>query len=260
MTGRILAGQVVLVTGGGMGIGRAIALEMARRGADVAVADLNLEAAQVVSEEVKALGCRSLALPVDVRNKVEVQQVVHDTLAALGAVDILCSNAGVSTMKRVVDLTEDEWDFNMDVNAKGVFLTNQAVLPHMIDRRKGKIINTASMAGKRSAPLLAHYSASKWGVIGFTKALAAEVGQYGITCNCVCPGFVKTSMQDREIQWEAHLRGMTPSQVFEGYVRQTPLGRIESPEDVARVFAFLASPDADFITGEAVDVTGGADI
>jgi NAD(P)-dependent dehydrogenase (short-subunit alcohol dehydrogenase family) len=161
-------------------------------------------------------------------------------------------------MNRVVDLSESEWDFNMNVNAKGVFLTNRAIVRRWLAAgARGAIVNTASMAGKMGAPLLAHYVASKFAVVGFTQSLAKEVGAAGIRVNAVCPGFVKTSMQERELVWEARLRGMTPEAVRAEMIAMTPLARIETPEDVADVVAFLASDAARFMTGLALDVNGG---
>jgi NAD(P)-dependent dehydrogenase (short-subunit alcohol dehydrogenase family) len=161
-------------------------------------------------------------------------------------------------MNRVVDLTEAEWDHNLAVNAKGVFLTNQAAVRHFLASGvRGVIINTASLAGKQGAPLLAHYAASKFAVVGFTQSLAREVAVHGIRVNCVCPGFVRSSMQDREVIWEAELRAMTPEAVREEYQALTPLGRLEEPEDVADAVVFLASDAARFITVEALNVTGG---
>ena len=161
-------------------------------------------------------------------------------------------------MAAVVDLTEEEWDHNMAVNAKGVFLTDRAAVRlWQAEGTKGVIVNTASLAAKQGAPLLAHYSASKFAVLGFTQALAREVAPLGIRVNCVCPGFVRTPMQDRELVWEAKLRGMTVEQVRDEYVSLTPLGRIEEPEDVADAVVFLCSDLAPFVTGEALNVTGG---
>jgi NAD(P)-dependent dehydrogenase (short-subunit alcohol dehydrogenase family) len=158
----------------------------------------------------------------------------------------------------VVDLSEAEWDHNFAINAKGVFLTNQAAVRHWLAAGvKGVIVNTASLAGKQGVPLLAHYAASKFAVVGFTQSLAREVAGHGIRVNCVCPGFVRTSMQAREVEWEAMLRGMTPEAVRAEYVALTPLGRLEEPEDVADAVVFLASDAARFITGEALNVTGG---
>jgi NAD(P)-dependent dehydrogenase (short-subunit alcohol dehydrogenase family) len=161
-------------------------------------------------------------------------------------------------MKPATELTQADWDFNMNINAKGVYLTNVAAIRQFRKNNvKGVIVNTASLAAKVGAPLLAHYSASKFAVVGWTQALAREVAAEGIRVNAVCPGFVKTPMQQREVAWEAELRGMTPEEVLQSYVAQTPLGRLETPEDVAGVVIFLASDDARFMTGQAINVTGG---
>ena len=188
----------------------------------------------------------------------ETAAVFDRVYKEFGGLDIVCANAGISTMNPVVDLTEAEWDANMDVNAKGVFLTNQAAVRRWLKSGSpGVIVNTASLAGKIGAPLLAHYSASKFAVVGFTQALAREVGKQNIRVNCVCPGFVRTGMQEREIEWEGKLRGMTPEAVRAEYVSLTPLGRIEEPEDVADIVLFLASDLSRFLTGEAVNASGG---
>lgn len=249
-----LNGKVALVTGAGTGIGEAIARELAEAGARVALTDIELDAARRAAEPLPD----TIALQLDVTRAESAEQAVADTEAALGPLDILVNNAGVSTMNRIQDLTVEEWDFNFDVNAKGVFLVTRAALPGMIARRAGCIVNTASMAGKRAAPLLAHYAASKWACIGFTLSAAVELGPYGIRVNCVCPGFVETSMQERELAWEGDLRGMTPAEVAEGYVRLTPLGRMETAADVARTVRWICSPAAEFVTGAAIDVTGGS--
>jgi NAD(P)-dependent dehydrogenase (short-subunit alcohol dehydrogenase family) len=250
-----LQGKRALVTGAATGIGRAIAAALAAEGVRVAVADLDGPAASATAAN---LGQGAISLTIDVSSRVSVEAVFAQAVSQLGGLDILCANAGVSTMRLVEDLTDQDWDFNMDVNARGVFLTNQAGVRHWRKTgTKGVIVNTASLAGKWGAPWLAHYSASKFAVIGFTQALAREMAPHGIRVNCVCPGFVKTSMQDREVQWEAKLRGMQPSSVIAEYVAQTPLGRLETAEDVARTVIFLASDLAGFVTGEALNVTGG---
>lgn len=256
----LLEGKIAVVTGAGSGIGRSIANHYAREGATVVVADLNDEAAEAVRSELPRNTLEHMSVRVDVTSKSSCQALYKSVFEKYGRIDVAGQNAGVSTMNRIVDLTEEEWDFNMNVNAKGVFFCTQAVLPYMIRQRHGRIINTASMAGKRGTPLLAHYAASKWAVIGFTKSTALEVAEYGITANCVCPGYVKTSMQEREVVWEAQLRGMTPQEVYDDYIRLTPMQRIQTADDVARIYVFLASRLADFVTGEAVDVTGGADL
>jgi NAD(P)-dependent dehydrogenase (short-subunit alcohol dehydrogenase family) len=162
-------------------------------------------------------------------------------------------------MGRLVDLTDEDWDHNMAVNARGVFLCSRAVARRMLERGRGTIINIASMAGLRGVPLLSHYAASKWAVIGFTKSIAQELAPY-VTVNAVCPGYVATDMQAREIVWEAQLRKLAADEVRADYVAHTPLGRIETPEDVAQAVLFLASDAAAFLTGVALPVTGGADL
>ena len=246
------------------GIGRAIALEMVREGADLAITDIDLELAQKVANEAQALraDARVWAGQLDVRNAAGVAERVEEAAKRLGGLELAVNNAGVSSMKRVVDLTEADWDFNMDVNAKGIFLCCQAEVRYFLregHRNKPRsIVNTASMAGKKAAPLLAHYSASKFAVIGFTQALALETAEQGIRVNAVCPGYVRTSMQEREVVWEADLRGITPEEVRQEYLHAIPLGRLEEPEDVARVVVFLLSDRAAYMTGQAINVTGGS--
>jgi meso-butanediol dehydrogenase / (S,S)-butanediol dehydrogenase / diacetyl reductase len=249
----LLDGRRALVTGAGTGIGAAIAHDLAAAGARVAVTDLDADAAARV-----AAACGGVAARVDVTDAASIAAGFDAAEAALGPLDLVCANAGVSSMRHVQDLTEKDWDFNMDVNAKGVFLTNREALQRWLARgTHGVIVNTASLAAKVGAPMLAHYSASKFAVVGFTQALAREVAPRGIRANCVCPGFVRTSMQSREVEWEAALRGVTPEQVLADYVAQTPLGRLEEPEDVSRVVVFLASDLSRFMTGQAINVTGG---
>lgn len=250
-----LKGKRAIVTGAARGIGAAICRALAQEGVRVAVADLDEGAAKDLA---KSLGLGAEAFAIDVRNRNSVETCFAAVAQSFGGYDILCANAGVSSMKLVADLTDEDWDFNFDVNARGVFLCNQAAVRHLLaTRNKGAIVNTASLAAKMGAPWLAHYSASKFAVLGFTQALAREVAPHGIRVNCVCPGFVRTAMQERELKWEASLRNMTPDAVFQEYVSLTPLGRIEEPDDVAKSVVFLASDLSGFITGEAINVTGG---
>ena len=250
-----LSDKRAVVTGAAGGIGQAICRALAAQGVRVAVADLDEGAANDLAD---AIGNGAQGFRIDVRDRGSVEACFSSIEAALGGYDILCANAGVSSMKLVVDLTDEDWDFNFDVNARGVFLTNQQAIRHFIATgNEGVIVNTASLAAKWGAPWLAHYSASKFAVMGFTQALAREVADKGIRVNCVCPGFVRTSMQEREVAWEAKLRGMSQTAVLDDYVAQTPLGRLEEPEDVAKAILFLASDLAGFITGESINVTGG---
>jgi len=243
------------VTGGATGIGLAIARALADAGARVAVADLDAAGAERAAREI---GEGAFGVAIDVRKRDSVEPALAAIAEKLGGYQILCANAGVSTMNLVADLTDEEWDFNFDVNARGVFLTNQTAVRYFLKTAtKGVIVNTASLAAKWGAPWLAHYSASKFAVMGFTQALAREMAPHGIRVNCVCPGFVKTGMQSREVEWEAKLRGMTPKAVIDEYIAATPLGRLEAPEDVAKAVLFLCSDLSGFITGESLNVTGG---
>ena len=251
----LLAGRRALVTGAATGIGRAIVEAFVREGARVAVTDIDLDGAQDLAE---SLGEGTRAYRLDVTDAAETAEVFQAAAAWMGGLDLLAANAGISTMNPVVDLTEEEWDSNMAVNAKGVFLSNREAVRHFLAAGEtGVIVNTASLAGKIGAPLLAHYAASKFAVVGFTQSLAREVGEHGIRVNAVCPGYVRTSMQDREVVWEGKLRGMTPEAVREQYVAETPLGRLEEPEDVAAIVVFLASDLSGFLTGEAINASGG---
>ena len=257
----LLASLRGFITGAGTGIGRAIALEMVREGVDLYITDLDGEAAEHVAAEARALRpeARIWAGQLDVRNAAGVAARIEDAANRLGALELAVNNAGVSSMVKVVDLTEEDWDFNMNVNAKGIFLCCQAEMRLFLRQGKGgAVVNTASMAGKKAAPLLAHYSASKFAVVGFTQALALETAADGIRVNCVCPGYVRTGMQEREVLWESTLRGISPEEVRADYLRAIPLGRLEEPEDVARVVVFLLSDRAAYMTGQAVNVTGGA--
>lgn len=253
--GADLKGRTAIVTGGAAGIGKAIAMALAAHGVRIVIADLDQAAARKAAAD---LGSGNVAFGIDVSQRASVEKTFAEIEQALGGYEILIANAGVSTMNRAVDLTDEEWDFNFAVNIKGIFLTNQAAVRYFErTKKKGVIVNTASLAGKVGAPLLAHYSASKFAVLGWTQALAREVAAQGIRVNAVCPGFVKTSMQEREVAWEARLRGLTPEQVIKDYVNQTPLGRLEEPEDVAGLAVFLCSDAARFMTGQGINVTGG---
>ncbi len=261
-----LENKFVGVTGAGTGIGRAICMALAAQGARVAVSDIDLDWAARVADEIRSAGQEAVAFQLDVTDRAQIEAVVSQVVSQWGRIDIWCNNAGVSTMKRFDDLTEDDWNYNMDINAKGVFLCSQVIARQMMKQApdprsglRGKIINTASMAGKRgNAPFLVHYVASKFAVVGLTQAMAGELAPHGITVNAVCPGYVRTNMQEREANWEASLRGVTVDEVRQLYINDTPLRRLEMPEDVAGTVLFLASPASDFITGEAINVNGGS--
>lgn len=251
-----MSGRVAVVTGAGSGIGAAIARELASEGATVIVTDVDEHAAQRVAAE---LGDASAAR-LDVTRAADSTRLADDVATTHGRLDVWVSNAGISHMAPFTELAEQDIDRTLAVNLKGVLLCGQAAARAMRRLRSGgAIVNLASMAGKQGrVPYLADYVASKFGVVGLTQAMALELAAEGIRVNCVCPGFVQTDMQARELVWEASLRGVSPEDVRRMWVADTPLGRLEQPEDVARAVAFLASDRASFITGEAVAVNGGA--
>jgi meso-butanediol dehydrogenase/(S,S)-butanediol dehydrogenase/diacetyl reductase len=246
--------RVAVVTGGGSGIGAAIARELASRGLKVLVTDIDVDAAGRVATEIGG-GFRQL----DVTDRASVDAAAAAAVEELGGVDVWVSNAGISHMAHFLDVEEEDLDRTLAVNLKGVFLCGQAAARAMRDGGGGVIVNLASMAGKQGrVPYLADYVASKFGVVGLTQAMALELAPHGIRVNSVCPGYVRTSMQERELAWEAGLRGIDPAEVEQLWLDDTPMGRLERPEDVARVVAFLVGEDAAFVTGEAVAVNGGA--
>ncbi len=247
---------VAVVTGAGSGIGAAIARELGRRGHRVVVSDLDAEHAARVAGQIDGSTWRVL----DVTDPDACDAVAAGVASEYGRLDVWVSNAGVSRMARFVDVTREDLGRTFAVNTYGVFFAGQAAARAMVSLgRPGRIINTASMAGKQGrVPYLADYVASKFAVVGLTQAMAFELAPHAITVNAVCPGFVATPMQERELAWEASLRGVAPETVRAMWIDDTPLGRLETPEDVARVVAFLASDDAAFLTGESIAVNGGA--
>jgi len=256
-----LDGQVAIVTGAGRGIGRAIALRLAREEASVVVTDIDVANATKVAEEAAAFGKETLALQVDVTKKSDVEQMVKETIARFGRIDILVNNAGVMAVVPLVDADEETWQFVMDVNAKGVFLCSQAVARQMITQKEGGcIINNASGLGKMAPSVglpMGIYAASKHAVVGLTRAFASELAPKGIRVNCVCGGIVDTPMWDMIDREVAKLEGGPVGSVKARFVSNIPLGRIQTPEDMANIVAYLASADADYMTGQAVNYSGG---
>jgi NAD(P)-dependent dehydrogenase (short-subunit alcohol dehydrogenase family) len=253
-----LQGQAVIVTGAGRNIGRAIALELAGMGADVVVAEQDRTTGERTAEEVRKLGRRALALQTDVTRLSDLQAMADRTVAELGRIDILVNNAGIHRSAHTVDVTEDDWDRLLAVNAKGVFFGSQAVLRHMVKAKRGNIISLASMAGKIGLKTSLVYGITKAAVISMTKSLALAHAADGIRANCVCPGIVETDMIfqiDREAGEK--LFGLKPGEYLKQRVEQIPLGRIETAEDVANLVGFLASRKSSYMTGQAINVTGG---
>lgn len=272
--------KVAIVTGaGGMrGVGRAIALRFAREGSDVVLVDIkrppeqlppdeiraNWQGIESVAAEIRALGRRALPSYTDITDSAQVERMVAAAIAELGGIDILVNNARAITGRNelVVNTTESEWDLTMSVNAKGTFLCSRAVARHFLEQgKRGKIINMSSGSGKRAHPGRAAYCASKFAIIGFTQSLALELAPYGITVNAVCPGPVDTGRLALSEELEAEREGITlqeyESRRLAQRAKQIPLGRVATPEDIANMVAFLASPQADYVTAQAINVNGG---
>jgi len=252
-----LDGQIAIVTGAGRGIGRATALELARMGADIVVAELDRAGADRTASEVKGLGRRVLIVPTDVTSRADLQAMADRARGEFGRIDVLVNNAGIYRAALPLDVTEEHWDAVLDVNAKAVFFASQAVLPAMIAQKRGNIISLASLAGKVGSRNNLPYNASKAAVISITKSLALAHAADGIRANCVCPGFVETDMWTMVSREQGALQGMAPEEFTRQRLAQIPLGRMETPQDVANVIGFLASSRAAYMTGQAINVTGG---
>jgi len=254
----VLADRVAVVTGAGSGIGKATALALARAGARVAVVDVDGAAAKVTADAVAALGPRSVALETDVGDLAAIDRMVQAVLAAFGAIDVLVNNAGVTRRAYIMDLTEQDWDRIMRVNAKGVFFCLQRVAREMIPRRSGCIINVASIAGKGYAGTSnAIYAASKGSVISLTRTAAPQLARHDVNVNAICPGVTVTALSEANVAVRARDEGLSVEEMTRRRNALIPLGRANDPEDVAALAVFLASPAARNITGQSLNVDGG---
>jgi len=253
-----LAGRVAIVTGGAQGIGRAIALRLAQEGASVVIADLKQSAAQTVADEIIAASGQAAAVAVDVRDQQQVQAMVDTAVSQFGGLDILVNNAGAGKIIPFLDTTEQDWNFMFDVNCKGLLWCSQAAARVMIAQgRGGKIINLASQAGRRGEALVLAYCASKACVISMTQSMALALAEHKINVNAIAPGIVDTPFWAEVDRQFARLMNLPEGEPKRRATATIPLGRIEQPEDVAGVAAFLASSDADYITQQCINVDGG---
>ena len=241
-----LAGKVALVTGAAQGIGKAVALLLARNGADIVVSDINLEKAEETAKEVQILGRKALAIKVDVAKSDDVDKMVQAILAQFGHIDILINNAGIARDKLILRMTEEDWDAVLNINLKGTFNCTKAVVRHMSKQKSGKIVSIASVVGEMGNAGQGNYAASKAGVIGFTKTIAREFAQRGINVNAIAPGYIETPMTEA-----------LPDKVKEDLKRLIPMDRLGKPEDVAEAVLFLVSESANYITGQVLNVNGG---
>ncbi len=244
-----LEGKVAIVTGAGQGIGKTVALTFAQEGANVVVNDVDLELAKRVADEIKSMGSKAKAIKADVSNSAEVNQLVNQTLDTFKRIDILVNNAGIDKLVPALELTEVQWDGMINVNLKGQFLCSQAVGRQMVKQKQGKIINIASIAAHVAMPGQVAYGASKGGVLQLTKVLAIEWAEYNINVNAVSPGATMTSMVEKIVKENPEILG--------NYLGRVPLRRIAKPEDIANAVLFLASAEADDITGQEIVVDGG---
>ena len=285
--GKRLAGKTAIVTGAGQGIGKGIALYLAGEGAGIVVAEYNEQTAAATAAEIEESGRRALACPLDISDAESVRGMVDEVVSRFGRVDILVNNAGVAQTKPMLDLTEEDWDRVINVNLRGTFFCLQAVARRMIDqvpddlkksqpptdifsmeagkseqapRRSesyGKIVNLASISGRRGRPLSTHYAASKAAIISVTQSAALALAPYNINVNAVAPGVVPTPMWEAIDQDRGALFGARPGEAMAAFVRTIPLQRASSPRDIAAAIAFLCSSDADYITGQTLNVDGG---
>lgn len=242
-----LKGKTAIVTGGSRGIGKSIALELASRGANVAVnCTKSIESAEAVIKEIRNMGVSGMAVKADVSNSEEVENLVNEVLNTFGSIDILVNNAGITRDNLIIRMTEKDFDDVISTNLKGAFICTKAISKVMIKQKSGKIINVSSVVGIVGNAGQSNYAAAKAGLIGFTKSMAKELAKRGINVNAVAPGFIETDMTSR-----------LPEKVKEEFVNSIPMMRAGKPEDIAKAVLFLASEYSDYITGQVINIDGG---
>jgi 3-oxoacyl-[acyl-carrier protein] reductase len=257
-----LTDQLAIVSGAAKGMGRTISLRLAGEGAHLVLAAREASALEALASEVEALGRRALVAPTDVREEASVRAMVERALDAFGQIDILVNTAGTTgpIETPVQDVKVEEWDEVLAVNLRGTFLCVKHVLPAMLARRRGKIVNIAGTSSLRGYKLRSPYSSSKWAVRGFTRTVALEVGPFNINVNCVAPGIVRGDRMDKLCREKAKKRGWAPEQVYEEYVNEMALRRVTTAEDVAGAVVFLCLEESRNMTGQTITVDGGWDV
>lgn len=243
-----LKDKVAIITGGGSGIGRGIALNFAKEGANIVIPDINLEGARSAAKEVETLGRGSLAMEVDISKTLQVKDMVQATLNQFGKIDILVNNAVYVKYIPFLEFGEEEWDKIVKVSLGGYFLCSQAAAREMVKRREGKIVSIASMAAQIANVGSSAYSAAKAGVLALTRVMAIELGQYNINVNAISPGVIETPLMRS---------GLIPADEIEARLKRVPMGRVGRPEDIAMAALFLASEESSYITGHVLNVEGG---
>ena len=268
-----LLDKVAIVTGAGQGLGKAVALRLAREGADIVIAEYNPQTGAQAAEEIRALGRRALAHTVDLSDAAQIPGLVERVVAQFGRIDILINNAGVTQTKAMLDLTPSDWDRVIDTNQRGLFFTLQAVSRQMIaqlpedirnadraPRSFGKIVNFSSISGRSGRPYSAHYAAAKAAVISITRSAALALARYNINVNAVAPSVAPTQMWEQIDRERGALFGTKPGEAYATFIESIPLKRPAMPEDVAAAVAFLCSSDSDYITGQCLNVDGGVEM
>lgn len=253
----MLNDKIALITGGGTGIGKAIAEELAKNGAKVALASRNENHVERAAAQLRASGLAVLALPMNVRRKQEIERAVEQIVSEWGALHILVNNAGISGLSMIDDADDNKWYDILDTNLNGMYLVTKAVVKYMPDHAGGRIINISSVLGKFGVPGYTAYCTTKHGMIGFTRALALEVVGRGITVNAICPGWVETEMANMGINETAALQGITPEQFKAQAVAAVPIKRFLEADEVANLVCYVASEQARGITGQAINICGG---
>lgn len=249
-----LAGRRALITGGAHGIGRAIGLELAREGCDIGLLDVDAAAAEATAGEIRALGRTAASAVGDVAVAASARAAITALEAGGGPFDILINNAGIARVGSLLSISEEDWRQTFAVNVDGIFNVSRSVVPGMVQRRRGAVVNLASWLGRRGNPIFAAYAASKFAVIGITQSLAPEVAPFGVRVNAVCPGIIADTPMRSALERAAAAAGLPPTQER---VKTIPQGRAGTPDEVAKVVAFLASDAAAYVTGAAYDVSGG---
>ena len=267
------AGKVAIITGAGQGIGRGVAKRLAQEGARIVIAEFNADNAEDAAQEIMGQGGEALAYPIDIADVDQIPRMVNDIVARFGRIDILVNNAGVNRTQFMMDITPQDWDRVQRVNQRGLFFCLQAVARQMIEQvpddikqagkapqSYGKIVNFSSIAGRSGRPYAADYSASKWAVISITQSAALAFAPYNINVNAVCPGVVPTPMWTDIDRTQAERFGLNQGQWIQKTIDSVPLKRAATPEDLAAAVSFLCSDDADYITGQTINVDGGVEM